>query len=1256
MLTLGIRSALRALLLVFAFAVATMSTMAFGQTRTSPVGPALSQANRVVSSANPSARLPIRGHIPAWATASADQGPIPDTQQVHLIFNLSRSPEVETAFRQLLEDQQNPTSPRFHQWLTPAQVGEQFGPTQHDIDALTAWLTAQGITVDAVLPSKIFIQANAPASVIASAFRTSLHTFALKSGNFQAPTAEPSLPATLSPIVNYIGGLANIPYHTHSIRVPDAIVSASATGPLELKPNFTASSGYHALVPGDFATIYNLKPAYNAAINGSGQHVAIIGGSRLLPADVTNYETLSALPSYFPNTIVPTTSGNGFSDPGYVTADQTEGMLDFERAYGTAPGATVDLLISKDWLNGTVSQNLLLYAINTLNDPILSLSYGACEALQTPAYIQYLDTTFSQAAVQGISVFVSSGDSGVEGCEGLTKNSTLYPSISDYCASGSVTCVGGTEFADTASPSTYWSSTNGVGGASALSYIPEGGWNDPLSSAGAYRSASSGGGVSTVIPKPSWQMGPGVPADSFRDVPDISFSGSVHNAYIVCQNASSGAGCDPANFGALAVGGTSASAPSMAGIAALIDQKLGGRQGNLNPLLYKLAVSSPLAFHDATPTTSGVASCSLATPSMCNNSVPTTTTALTPALPGYALTPGYDQVTGLGSLDVSMFLNAASLPTPVGVLTATPSTITISQTATFTATFTAPSSASGTPTGTVQFYSDGTAIGSVLTLANGSATTTGLAFAPARTYAITASYSGDSSFGPAATPAFSLVVTNPTAIASTSILTGTNATPTTIQAVGFTDTVSGTGGTATGTVQFVVDGVKKGVPITLANGSATIAPFLLIAGAHTVSASYSGDSTYSVSTSNNVTLNVTALASTTVGTATPSTINTSQTSTISFTVTGSGGGPVPTGSVALLSGNNNLGSVTLVNGSASGTLGPVATPGTYTFTGLYSGDSVYASSQSVTLTLIVTNASAALASQNLLSIAPTNVAPGNNITGTSTVTGVTGSPTPTGTVILFLSSSNLQLGSAVLNANGVATVTLAVTAAAFPPGTYTVYSAYSGDSIYAKSNSGNVIVTVTSGQGSGGTVTLTPGTPSLSTAAGTAVTDAITVTSTGFIGQQNLSCVVTFNGPGSAVNIPTCTFSPASVNFTASGTSASTITISSITPHTSGGGTFSSNRSIGLGGLGGATLCAFLLAFIPRRSRRTLRAARLLIAIVFLGGMLTTLSGCGNTITAVAPPVAGTTAGSYTVVISANSKFGETGNVTTSVPIPLTIR
>jgi hypothetical protein len=1248
MFTLGLRPALRSLLLISAFGFATLSATAFGQTGASPAGPARGQVNRVVEAANVSGRKVIPGHLPAWATAAADQGAIPDTQQVHLIFGLSRSTEVETAFRQLLEDQQNPSSPRFHQWLTPAQVGEQYGPTQHDIDALTAWLTSQGITVDAVLPSRIFIQASAPASVIGSAFQTSLHTFALKSGNLQAPTAEPSLPATLSPIVSYIGGLATIPYHTHSHVVPDAMASASATGPLGAKSNFTASSGYHALVPGDFATIYDLKPAYNAGIKGNGQKVAIIGGSQLLPSDIANYETLSALPSYSPNTIVPV--GASFSDPGYVTADQTEGMLDFERAYGTAPGATIDFLISKNWLNGTVTQNLLLYAINTLNDQILSLSFGACEALQTPAYVNYEDTTFSQAAAQGISVFVSSGDAGGEGCEGLTTASTLYLSISDYCASGSVTCVGGTEFADTASPSTYWSSSNGVGAASALSYIPEGGWNDPLYSAGVYRAASSGGGVSTIIAKPSWQKGTGVPADGFRDVPDISFSGSVHNAYIVCQNASGGNGCDPANFGALAVGGTSASAPSMAGVAALINQKLGGRQGNMNPLLYKLAASTPTAFHDATPASSGVTTCSLTTPSMCNNSVPTTTTALTPALSGYALTTGYDQVTGLGSLDVNAFLTAAGLPTPTGVVTASPATITISQTVKFTATFTAPSGSGGTPTGTVQFYSNGTAIGSVLTLANGSATTTGLAFAPAGTYAITASYSGDSSFGPSISPALSLVVTNPTAIASTTTVTATSTSPTTIQAVGFTANVAGSGGTATGTVQFVVDGLSKGVPVTLANGSATLAPFLLPAGPHLVSAKYSGDISYSASTSNVVTVGVLALASTTVGSATPSTINLSQTTNISFTVSGSGGGPTPTGSVSLLYGGSSLGSVTLVNGTAAAPLGGFTTPGSYTFTGQYSGDSVYSASQSASFTVIVVNSIVPLTSHDTLSITPTSVVAGNTITGTSTVTGVSGSPTPTGTVTLWLTGTTTQLGTATLNSNGVAAVTQLVTAAAFPPGTYSVYSLYSGDGVYAGSTSNNVTVTVTSAAGF--TVSGTPSTLSIKAGAGTGNTIAFNYASVnGFAGTITQTCSLAIVS-GTATVAPSCSSASPSVALASGGTGSDVVTISTIAPHNIGGAGANVSLDLRNGAMGGVAFAGLLLLVFPGR-RRALRNWRSLVAMLILSAAMFTVAGCSSSgTTTTAPPVltGGTTAGTYTLTVIGTSG-GQTQTATSTITI-----
>jgi hypothetical protein len=224
--------------------------------------------------------------------------------------------------------------------------------------------------------------------------------------------------------------------------------------------------------------------------------------------------------------------------------------------------------------------------------------------------------------------------------------------------------VGGTEFND-ANAADYWSGSNGTGYASALSYIPEGAWNEPLNSGDQPIVAASGGGVSTFIPTPTWQTGKGVPAvRAGRYTPDIAFSASGHDGYFACFAAGNGS-CVASSQGVPFVifSGTSASAPGMAGIAALLDQKLKGGQGNLNPVLYPMVTTAPKAFHDVTVASSGVTSCKVATPSMCNNSI-AGTAGLTGGQAGYLIGTGYDEVTGLGSLDVNNFLDAfSSAPT-----------------------------------------------------------------------------------------------------------------------------------------------------------------------------------------------------------------------------------------------------------------------------------------------------------------------------------------------------------------------------------------------------------------------------------------------------------------------------------------------------------------------------------------------------------------------------------------------------------------
>ncbi len=443
---------LRPVLLFLGFAVQAICVAALVLPSANAQGtsPASSQANRVADSASLAPRVSVAGHTVRWSTAVNDRGTLADTTRVELIIGLSRAPEVQAAFEQMLADQQNAASARFHQWLTPAQVGEQFGPTQHDVDAFTTWLTAQGLRVDSVAPSRIFLQVSAPAAVVSSAFQTSLHTFAVTTGTGvetrQAPASEPSLPAVFAPLVSYVGGLVSMPNHGF-FRTETHIAPAQA-GAAGVHPNLTANATTHFVTPLDFAKIYDVP----TASTGSGQRVMIIGGSRLNPADLSYWESDTALASYAPTYVV----GSGFTDPGQTNDDNMgEGTLDFERVYGTAPGAQVDQVIAKNWLNGTTNQQLVLYAINTVNDPVMSLSFGACELEQPAGYVKQEDAMYSQAAAQGISVLVSSGDAGVAGCE-AHNSAPVAPqvaSISDICASSYVTCVGGTEFNDAANPS-----------------------------------------------------------------------------------------------------------------------------------------------------------------------------------------------------------------------------------------------------------------------------------------------------------------------------------------------------------------------------------------------------------------------------------------------------------------------------------------------------------------------------------------------------------------------------------------------------------------------------------------------------------------------------------------------------------------------------------------------------------------------------------------------------------------------------------
>jgi uncharacterized repeat protein (TIGR01451 family) len=588
----------------------------------------LGQPDRIPENLDPRDLVTIRGNVNPRAKAQFDQGPADLSLRLDRItLMLKPATDQQAALEMLLRDQQDPASPNYRAWLTPEQYADRFGLSPADIDKIVVWLQSQSLSVDEVARGRNWIAFSGGVAQVQAALRTGIHRYNVAGELHFANSNEPSIPRALASAVIGILGLDDFypkPL-TRQLRSQRA------------HPDFTSGSS-HYLAPDDLATIYDLAPLYSAGNFGDGQTIAIMGQSDILMSDISAFRAMFNLSATLPTEVLV-----GHTDPG-MTSDMQEADLDLEWAGAVARNANLIYVYSVNVFNAvthTVNQNLA---------PIISYSFGDCEPGTSLSGAQSQQLVAQQANAQGITWVTASGDAGAAGCNSQTDTiATQGFAVNLPAGIPEVTGVGGTVFNE--GSGTFWGSTNGANSGSALSYIPEQGWND--TSIGPTL-AASGGGTSIYFSKPAWQTGPGVPSDGARDVPDLALTASAdHDGYILCNNGSCASG-NPSTVVAAnsVVGGTSASTPVFSGILAVLQkyQLDHGFQstpglGNINPTLYQLAQNAANIFHDVT---------------VGNNVVPCTvgTTDCTTGSFGYAAGPGYDLVTGLGSVDAGSLVTS----------------------------------------------------------------------------------------------------------------------------------------------------------------------------------------------------------------------------------------------------------------------------------------------------------------------------------------------------------------------------------------------------------------------------------------------------------------------------------------------------------------------------------------------------------------------------------------------------------------------
>jgi subtilase family serine protease len=672
----------------------------------------------------------LTGNVRHEANAHNDRGPVGDSVSLdHLQLVLQRPAAAQAALDAYLEAAQTPGNRSYHQWLTAEQLGQQYGPAASDIATVSAWLAAHGFQINGVSPTGLFIDFSGSAGQIAATFKTEIHALDVNGEHHFANMSNPQIPAALAPAIAGIISLNDFQPHPMAklVSKPTALAPAQ-----QASPAYTTSTGLLPLVPADLATIYNFNPVYHSGTVGKHQSIVLIEDTDLFSnADYATFRKTFGLDAYKDSTFSVVHPG-GCTDPGISKrGDDFEAAVDVEWAAASAPDADIVLASCANTTTNFGGFIALQSMLESRTPPaIVSISYGECEAALGPSFNRYVNLLYELATAEGTSVYVAAGDEGAASCDAGQVAAQFGISVSGYASTPYNLAAGGTDYTDTFSQtnSLYWSPTNSATFGSALSYIPEMPWNDscanvPLSEVEGYATpygasgfcnsalaaefageifqvvvAGSGGpsgcayGETNPLPntpavsgtcrgyaKPIWQKFiAGNPNDGVRDIPDVSMfaaNGLWGHYLVVCYSDPKfgGVPCDTAPEDWAGGGGTSFDAPILSGVQALVNQRIGFRQGNPDYAYYAFATleygphgnpscnsnngTNACIFHDVT---FGDIDVDCTGPFNCydpSGEFGVLSVSSKKYQPAYTSGTGWDFTTGIGTVNVSSLVN-----------------------------------------------------------------------------------------------------------------------------------------------------------------------------------------------------------------------------------------------------------------------------------------------------------------------------------------------------------------------------------------------------------------------------------------------------------------------------------------------------------------------------------------------------------------------------------------------------------------------